>query len=115
MIPLTVVVAETAKLNPPTESVDPFAILIFAQAAFAVIVIVLPPSINTLSPATGKLAPLLPPELDDHEVFEFQFPVAIEYLVAAANSSEKHNKRIAGNKILQVSSSLYIVLQVQER
>jgi hypothetical protein len=37
----------------------------------------------TASPATGTLAPGVPPEVADHVAVEFQSPVATEYRVAA--------------------------------
>ncbi len=47
----------------------------FAQAASAVMVTVNPPSIKTLSPATGADAPDAPPEVVDQVAVEFQFPL----------------------------------------
>ena len=51
--PLIVVVPETVKLNPPTFSVEPLAIVTLVQAALAVTVTLSLPSIITLSPAPG--------------------------------------------------------------
>ena len=52
--------------------------VIDVQDAFAVTVTVWPPSIVTVSPATGALAPAAPPELADQVVVAFQLPVATE-------------------------------------
>jgi hypothetical protein len=52
--------------------------VIVEQAAFTVTVTVRPPSMNTLSPATGNDAPGAPPEVADHVAFTFQFPEATE-------------------------------------
>jgi len=78
MIPFTVVVPLTVRLNPATDNVAPLAILKLAQAAAAAVVTVNPPSIKTLSPATGNEAPGSPPDDDAHVELTFQLPVATE-------------------------------------
>jgi hypothetical protein len=50
----------------------------FEHAEFTVTVIICPFSINTLSPATGILAPGAPPEVADHVEVKFQLPLATE-------------------------------------
>jgi len=76
--PFTVVRPDTAKLNPPTLSVEPEAMLTFVQAALALTVTVQPPSTYALSAATGAVAPAVPPEVADQVLVAFQLPVATE-------------------------------------
>jgi hypothetical protein len=54
-----------------------------AHAAAAVTVTVKPPSMVTVSPATGTDAPLAPPEVADQVLVAFQFPLATEKRLAA--------------------------------
>ena len=77
-VPVTVVIPVTARLNAPTVSVDPLAIFKVAHAAFAAIVTVRLPSINTTSPAIGAEAPEAPPDVADHVAVDAQLPVATE-------------------------------------
>ena len=56
----------------------PDAIVIDVQAAFAVTVTVLLPSITTRSPATGVAAAAVPPEVNDQVELVFQLPFAME-------------------------------------
>jgi hypothetical protein len=60
-----------------------FVKVILAQLAFALMVTLNPPTILTISPATGAEAPGVPPAEADHVDVAFQFPDATEYLVAA--------------------------------
>ena len=111
-VPEMVVVLETAKLNPPTVNEDPDAILRFVHAAFAVIVTVLFPSINTTSPATGKLAPLVPPEVAAHVEVAFQFPDATEYRFAPYTCSETSEITMEINIVFEVLPSLIMFWKV---
>lgn len=77
-VPLISLVPVKLVLKPPIFKAEPLAIVRFAQFAFALMVTVLPPSIKTLSPATGALAPEDPPDVADHVPDEFQLPVATE-------------------------------------
>ena len=112
MVPFSVVVPLTVILNPATDKVAPLAILKLAQAASAAVVTVKPPSINTLSPAIGKLAPEAPPDVADHVEMSFQFPVATEYLSAAISENPKNDKTTARNNFLQVRIGLIMFLVV---
>jgi len=78
MVPVMLVVPETARVKPPTVRADPVAILRFVQAAAAVTVTVHPPSIIALSAATGAEAPGAPPEVADQVEVAFQLPDATE-------------------------------------
>jgi hypothetical protein len=109
MIPATEVVPLTVILKPPTLKVDPLAILKLAQAASAAVVTVNPPSIKTLSPAIGKLAPGAPPDVAAHVEMLFQLPVATEYLSAAISENPKNDKTTARNNFLQVSVGLIMI------
>ncbi len=107
-----VVVPETVKLNPPTVSEDPDAILRLVHAAFAVIVTFLLPSINTTSPATGKLAPLAPPDVADHVEVAFQFPDATEYRFAPTTCSETSEITMEINNAFEVLPSFIMSWKV---
>jgi hypothetical protein len=65
--------------------------VIDAQAAATVTVTVRPPSIVTVSPATGTLAPEAPPEVADHVLVAFQLPVATEKRAFAAMLGDAHS------------------------
>jgi hypothetical protein len=83
-VPLTVTAPVKAMVKFAfTVSWLPDAIDMVAHAAFAVTVTVRLPSITALSPATGALAPLAPPDVADHVPVEFQLPLATEYRFAA--------------------------------
>lgn len=72
-----------------------------AHAALAVNVTLNPLSIITASPATGTEEPGPPPENDDQVVVAFQFPLALEYKVAASISTinkQKENKNSVDTK-----------------
>jgi hypothetical protein len=73
-----------------------------AQAALAVIVTALLPSITTISPATGKLAPAAPPDVADQVELAFQFPVATEYRFAPITLSVPSNISIASKYVFEV-------------
>ncbi|MEK7719857.1 MAG: hypothetical protein AAB347_09650, partial [Bacteroidota bacterium] len=77
-VPVTEVVPETVIAKAPTVRVDALAILRLVQAAVASTVTVNPPSIKTLSAATGAVAPGIPPEVADHTAVEVQAPLATE-------------------------------------
>jgi len=85
MAPLTVRLGEplAAKVNVPLPlPLTPIEMLAHA-ASVTLTVTVNPPSIVTTSPATGKLAPLAPPEVADQTAVLFQLPVATEKRFAA--------------------------------
>ena len=77
------VVPETVIAKAPTVRADPLAIFSVAQAAAPPIVTVNPPSMKTISPATGPVAgtptcPGTPPDVVDHVAEAAHGPVATE-------------------------------------
>ena len=81
--------------------------VIEAQAASAVTETLCPPSIVTVSPATGTLAPATPPEVVDHVAVEFQLPVATAYR-DAASAGITGNAAKASITIISVAATLKI-------
>ena len=67
----------------PTDNVEPVLTVRLVHAAMAVVVTVKPPSMVTLSAATGAGAPGAPPLVVDHVEVELQLPVATENRFAA--------------------------------
>ena len=93
--PPIVVVPDTVKLKAPTLRLDAIVkslMIKVAQAAFAVIVTLKPPSIVTTSPATGTEAPAAPPVVADQVAVEFQLPLATEKRFAPWTSEIVKNK-----------------------
>jgi hypothetical protein len=91
----------------------PDAMDMVAHAAFAVTVTVRLPSITALSPATGALAPLEPPDVADHVEVEFQLPLATEYRDAAVAPDPMARMRV--NVKRNRKPQLFIRLTMERR
>lgn len=110
--PFLVQLPVIVRVIPPFKVRVPLVRVSEAQLAATVVVTLNPPSIIAISPATGKLAPLAPPDEVDQVAVLFQLFEATEYLVKARLENDKNKSPIRSEKVIFFIKHLAVMFVV---